>query len=145
MSSELRKYGSTSVVQTSNIGFTSEVSDYLVVHTGPGGELHVASYQSKEAEQTVHHIPQDCPIRRKQRHQLWPQAVGNQQANTNKLWGTVEDLRRTTNSWQHVDWGSKHSWTTAEEEEEEASYQRLESTEQTSLHRSICELLYFKY
>ena len=36
MNSELRKYGSTSVVQTSNIGFTSEVSDYLVVHTGPG-------------------------------------------------------------------------------------------------------------
>ena len=36
MSSELRKYGSTSVVQTSNIGFTSEVSDYLVVHMGPG-------------------------------------------------------------------------------------------------------------
>ena len=35
MSNELRKYGSTSVVQTSNIGFTSEVSDYLVVHTGP--------------------------------------------------------------------------------------------------------------
>ena len=32
MSSELGKYGSTSVVQTSNIGFTSEVSDYLVVH-----------------------------------------------------------------------------------------------------------------
>ena len=26
-----------SVVQTSNVGFTSEVSDYLVVHTGPGG------------------------------------------------------------------------------------------------------------
>ena len=36
MSSELPKYGSTFVVQTSNIGFTSEVSDYLVVHTGPG-------------------------------------------------------------------------------------------------------------
>ena len=35
MSSELRKYGSTSVVQTSNVGFTSEVYDYLVVHTGP--------------------------------------------------------------------------------------------------------------
>ena len=35
MSSELRKYGSTSVVHTPNIGFTSEVSDYLVVHTGP--------------------------------------------------------------------------------------------------------------
>ena len=27
-----------SVVQTSNVGFTSEVSDYLVVHTGPGGQ-----------------------------------------------------------------------------------------------------------
>ena len=26
----------TSVVQTSNVGFTSDVSDYLVVHTGPG-------------------------------------------------------------------------------------------------------------
>ena len=25
-----------SVVQTSNVGYTSEVSDYLVVHTGPG-------------------------------------------------------------------------------------------------------------
>ena len=25
----------TSVVQTSNVGFTSEVSDHLVVHTGP--------------------------------------------------------------------------------------------------------------
>ena len=36
MSGELRKYGSTSVVQTWNVGFTSEVSDYLVVHTVPG-------------------------------------------------------------------------------------------------------------
>ena len=26
----------TSEVQTSHVGFTSEVSDYLVVHTGPG-------------------------------------------------------------------------------------------------------------
>ena len=26
----------TTEVQTSNVGFTSEVSDYLVVHTGPG-------------------------------------------------------------------------------------------------------------
>ena len=26
----------TSVVQTSNVDFTSKVSDYLVVHTGPG-------------------------------------------------------------------------------------------------------------
>ena len=28
----------TSVVQTSNVGFTSEVSDYLVVHMGPDVE-----------------------------------------------------------------------------------------------------------
>ena len=26
----------TTVVHTSNVGFASEVSDYLVVHTGPG-------------------------------------------------------------------------------------------------------------
>ena len=45
MSSELRKYGSTSVAQTSNIGFTSEVSDYLVVHTGPE-QQHETSRQS---------------------------------------------------------------------------------------------------
>ena len=29
----------SSVVQTSNVGFTSEVSDYLVVHTGPGAAV----------------------------------------------------------------------------------------------------------
>ena len=46
----------------------------------------------KEAEQTFHHILQDCPIWRKQRHQLWPQ----DESTTNKLWGTAEDLRRTT-------------------------------------------------
>ena len=28
----------TSEVQTSHVGFTSKVSDYLVVHMGPGGE-----------------------------------------------------------------------------------------------------------
>ena len=28
----------TSVVQTSNVGLTSEVPDYLEVHTGPGKE-----------------------------------------------------------------------------------------------------------
>ena len=41
MSSELRKYGSTSAVQTLSVGFTSEVSDYLVVHTGPGAGTHL--------------------------------------------------------------------------------------------------------
>ena len=33
----------TSVVQTSNVGFTSEVSDYLVVHTGPDGSVRYTS------------------------------------------------------------------------------------------------------
>ena len=38
----MRRVGSVieskmSVVHTSNVGFTCEVSDYLVVHTGPGG------------------------------------------------------------------------------------------------------------
>ena len=42
MSSELGKYGSTSVVQTWNVGFTSEVSDYLVVHTGPVVQVRVS-------------------------------------------------------------------------------------------------------
>ena len=46
----------------------------------------------KEAEQTIYDILQDCPIWRKQRHQLWPQ----DESTTNKLWGTAEDLRHTT-------------------------------------------------
>ena len=46
----------------------------------------------KEAEQTVHHILQDCPVWRKQIHQLWPQ----DEPTTNKLFGTAEDLLRTT-------------------------------------------------
>ena len=45
----------------------------------------------KEAEQTVYHILQDCPIWRKQRHQLWPQ----DESTTNKLWGTAKDLWHT--------------------------------------------------
>ena len=36
----------TSVVQASNVGFTSEVSDYLVVHTGP--DLYVTHTVQKE-------------------------------------------------------------------------------------------------
>ena len=50
------------------------------------------SQASGEAEQTVHHILQDCPVWRQQRHQLWPQ----DESTTNQLWGTAEDLRRTT-------------------------------------------------
>ena len=45
-----------------------------------------------EAEQTVYHILEDCSIWRHQTHQLWPQ----EESTTNKLWGTAEDLRRTT-------------------------------------------------
>ena len=36
----------TSVVQTSNVGFTSEVSDYLVVHTGHDSPQSIVSYHS---------------------------------------------------------------------------------------------------
>ena len=46
----------------------------------------------KDAEQTVHHILQDCSIWRKQIHQLWSQ----DESITNKLWGTTEDLCCTT-------------------------------------------------
>ena len=47
-------------------------------------------FDCKEAEQTVHHILQNCSIWQQQRHQLWPQ-----DESTNKLWGTAEDLHRT--------------------------------------------------
>ena len=43
----------TSVVQTSNVGFTSEVADYLVMHTGPGS-LHTAVVQSLSATVNLH-------------------------------------------------------------------------------------------
>ena len=64
----------------------------LRAHLRRTGIMDSALCDYKEAEQTVHHIFQDCPIWRKQRHQLWPQ----DESTTNKLWGTVEDLRRTT-------------------------------------------------
>ena len=56
------------------------------------GIMDSALCDCKEAEQTVHRILQDCPIWRKQRHQLWPQ----DEPTTNKLWRTAEDLGRTT-------------------------------------------------
>ena len=37
------------------------------------GIMDSALCDCKEEEQTVHHILQDCPIWRRQRHQLWPQ------------------------------------------------------------------------
>ena len=67
-------------------------------HCGPRaylkriGVIDSALCDCKEAEQTAHHILQDCPIWRKQRDQLRPQ----DESTTNKLWGTAEDLRRTT-------------------------------------------------
>ena len=67
-------------------------------HCGPRahlkriGIMDSALCDCKEAEQTVHHILQDCPIWRKQRHQLWQQ----NEPTTNKLWGTAEDQRRPT-------------------------------------------------
>ena len=64
----------------------------LRAHLKRIGIMDSALCDCKEAEQTVHHILQDCPIWRKQRHQLWPQG----EPTTNKLWGTAEDLRRTT-------------------------------------------------
>ena len=39
----------TTEVQTSNVGFTSEVSDYLVVHTGPAPVL-FAEEREKERQ-----------------------------------------------------------------------------------------------
>ena len=64
----------------------------LRAHLKRTGIMVSALYDCKEAEQMVHHILQDCPIPRKQRHQFWPQ----DESTTNKLWGTAEDLRCTT-------------------------------------------------
>ena len=64
----------------------------LRAHLKRIGIMDSALCDCREAEQTIHHILQDCPIWRKQRHQLWPQ----DESTTNKLWGTAEDLRRTT-------------------------------------------------
>ena len=48
----------TSVVQTSNVGFTSEVSDYLVVHTGPGeATARAAGTETEAADQSC------CPVK----------------------------------------------------------------------------------
>ena len=61
-------------------------------HLKRTGIMDSALCDCKEAEQTVHHILQDCPIWRKQRHQLWSQ----DESTTDKLWETAEDLCRTT-------------------------------------------------
>ena len=43
----------TTEVQTSNVGFTSEVSDYLVVHKGPGSMTHRLAGRSGLIELTT--------------------------------------------------------------------------------------------
>ena len=64
----------------------------LLVHLKRIGIMDSALCDCKEAEQTVHHILQDCSVWWRQRNQLWLQ----DESTTNKLWGTAEDLRRTT-------------------------------------------------
>ena len=43
-----------SVVQTSNVGFTSEVSDYLVVHTGPAPGMKIRAAEGGGELCSVH-------------------------------------------------------------------------------------------
>ena len=79
----------------------------------PETNWHHGLCDCKEAEQTIHHIRQDCPIWRKQRH-----SYGRRMSQQPTSCG---ERRKTCaappKSWQHVDWGSKHGWSTAEEEE----------------------------
>ena len=94
----------------------------------------------KEAEQMVHHILQDCPIWRKQRHQLWPQ----DESTTNKLCGMAEDLSRTTQFLaKHVVWESKHGWSTAEEKEIQSSMRASQASKRLKeIHRWVEFLLW---
>ena len=85
------------------------------VHLKQIGIMDSTLCNCKEAEQTVHHILQDCPIWRKQRHQLWHRM--SQPPTSCGEWRKT--CAAPPNSWQHVDWGSKHGWLTTEEEEEE--------------------------
>ena len=45
-----------SEVQTSNVGFTSEVSDYLVVHTGPDPSLEYAWHVAETLNNQQQHF-----------------------------------------------------------------------------------------
>ena len=52
----------TTEVQTSNAGFTSEVSDYLVVHTGPGlATVGPSGVQARAAAQLSSVAQGHCP------------------------------------------------------------------------------------
>ena len=58
----------TSVVLTSNVGFTSEVSDYLVVHMGPGGDQIFSNIRQElsplknKTSVTLQWIPSHCGV-----------------------------------------------------------------------------------
>ena len=48
----------TTEVQTSNVGFTSEVSNYLVVHTGPDAVMsHLSVMCAGVIVRTLCHLP----------------------------------------------------------------------------------------
>ena len=55
------------------------------------GVANSAQCDCRTADQTVHHVLQDCPLLDAQRAQTWSQEVST----TTKLWGTAEDLRCT--------------------------------------------------
>ena len=65
----------------------------------------VANKQNRRSSTSSRTVPSGGNI-----HQIWPQDLST----TNKLWGTA-----TPNSWKYVYWGSKHGWSTTEEEEED--------------------------
>ena len=104
----------TSVVQASNVGFTSEVSDYLVVHTGPEqGNLfrmrtghnrlnaHMYSkFKVGESEMcpcnadnmVAEHLLQHGQLHDALRRDMWPEPKPLR----GKLYGSLEELKRTT-------------------------------------------------
>ena len=72
----------------------------LRAHLKRIGIMDSALCDCKEAEQTVHHILQDCPIWRKQRHQLWPR---NESTSPTSCGERRKTCAAPPSSWQHVD------------------------------------------
>lgn len=64
----------------------------LRAHLKRIGVANTALCQCEQADQTPSHILQDCPLYEELRQQSWP---GGMDLKT-KLWGTAEDLRRTS-------------------------------------------------
>ena len=104
----------TSVIQISNVGFTSEVSDYLVVHMGPEQVIlfslrtghnrlytHTFSkFKVGESEMcpfnadimSAEHLLQHCQLRDALSRDMWPEPIPRR----DKLCGSLEELRRTS-------------------------------------------------